>query len=154
MRLESTSPSAITNYCTFEVVKDNDDYVSLYWQNDLGGIDYFLFRDGQVKAVEGDTTTFVKPLTTSYSVTDFGETVLNKSGRWAITATSEVVDRTTADALSNLATHGVRAWVYINSQFIPVIISDLKMETLNTFEGLYRANVNVIYSNKTIAQRY
>ena len=153
-RIETTGASATTSYVHYKIVSDCDDYVSLYWQNSLGGIDYYLFRDGQVRAVEGNTTTFVKPLTTSYNVYDFGETVLNKSGRWSINANSEVLSRTDADWLSELSTHAVRAWVYVDSKFIPVIISDVKMETINTFDGTYRINIELLYSNKTIAQRY
>ena len=153
-RIESTTPSAITDYCYWKVIENCNDYVSLYWQNDLGGIDYYLFRDGQVKTIQGESETYTKPLTTSFNTYDFGTTVLNKKGMTGVNAVSEVLDRTEADALSNLFTHGVRAWIYSNSQFIPVIIADGGIDTINTMEGIYRASIELVYSNDLIAQRF
>ena len=154
MRIEDTSSVDSSGYSLWQIVECDNDYVSLYWQNDLGGMDYYLFRDGQVKTIRGESETYTKPLTTSFNTYDFGTTVLSKSSDIGISASSEVLNRTEADGLSNLFTHGVRAWIYSNSQFIPVIIADGGIETINTEDGVYRANIELIYSNKPIAQRF
>lgn len=154
VRMERTTGTGITDYALYEVVEDCNDYVSLYWQNDIGGIDYYLFRDGQVKQYEGESKSFTKPLSTSYNVYDFGETVLSKESNISVSAVSEVLDRTEADALSNLITHAVRAWIYDGSNFIPVIVKDGNIETINTLDGEYRLNVELMYSNKLITQRF
>lgn len=154
MRVESTTPSAITNYVLYDIVEDCNDYLSLYWQNDFGGIDYYLFRSAQIKTYESKSETFTKPLTSNFSVSDFSETILNKNSKIGITAISEVLDRTEADGLSNLITHGNRAWIYVNSQLIPVLVADGKIETLNTLDGEYRLKIDLIHSNKLNVQRY
>jgi len=154
MRIEDTSSGDSTGYSLWELVECDNDYVSLYWQNDFGGMDYYLFRDGQVKTIQGESQTFTKPLTTSYSTSDFGTTVLSKSSNIGISATSEVLNRTEADGLSTLFTHGVRAWIYKDSQFLPVVIADGGIDTINTSDGVYRANIDLVYSNKPIAQRF
>ena len=154
MRHETTAPVAITNYSLFEIVEDCNDYVSLYWQNDTGGIDYYLFRDGQIKTYAGESSTYKQPLTTSFNAYDFGTTVYGKMGDIGISMVSEVVGRVEADALSNVITHAVRAWIYDGTNFVPVVITDGTMDTLNTEDGTYRLRVEVLHSNGLTVQRY
>ena len=143
-----------TNYIHYKIVDDCADYVSLYWQNSVGGIDYYLFRDGQVKTIAGESETYIKPLDPDFNTYDFGTTVLSKTGNIGISAVSETIDRDTADWLSELFTHANRAWIYVNAQFIPVIIADGSISTINTEDGAYRCNIDLVYSNKVTSQKF
>lgn len=154
MNIQKSDNSLVTDYVHFELVDDCNDYVSIYWQNDLGGMDYYLFREKNVKMYEGESNTYTKPLRTSYNTYDHSEEVYGKNSNRLMSCTSEVLDRNQADALSSLITHGVRAWVLENDNFIPIIIKDGSITTLDTLDGEYRLNIEFHHSNKLKTQKY
>lgn len=153
-RLQNSGGTAITNYVRWEIVEDCLDTVSLYWQNDLGGMDYYLFRDKQVKISEGESESYTKPLIPSYNSYDFSETVLSKNSNRNISCVSEVLNRNQVDALSSLITHANGAWILENDVFIPVIVKDGSITTLNSLDGEYRLNIELKHSNKLQVQRF
>lgn len=153
-RIETTGSSATTSYVHYKILNSDNDYVSFYWQNSLGGIDYYLFRDGQVKVYDTKSNIYEKPLSTSYNVYDFGKTVLSKENKISIRTVSEQLNRDEAEWLSEIFTHAVRAWIYVNSKFIPVLVTDGGITTLDTNNGVYRAEIELMYSNEHKVQRY
>lgn len=154
LRMKSGTANYFTENLTYEIVENCNDYVGLYWQNSVGGIDYYLFRDAQVKTKVGETETYTKPLVNGFNISDFSQTVLNKMGQISISCNSEVINRTDANWLSELFTTANRAWIYNGTNYIPVIIADGSLETINTMDGEYRVRIELLYSNKINGQRY
>lgn len=154
MRMLTGTTGFFTNDITYDIVEDCNDYLGLYWQNSVGALDYYLFRSSQVKSKEGETTTFTQPLVSNYSISDFGTTVLNKNGNTIINLTSEVVNRSDANWLSEIFTTASRSWVYNGVNYVPVIISDGNIRVIDSNDGIYRVEIELIYSNKTMGQRF
>lgn len=148
------SASAHGGSILYDIVEDCNDYISFYWQNSVGGMDYYLFRNAKTRVYESDTETYVQHLDSNYNNYDFSETVLKKQATIAESAISDVLDRTDAEWLREIITHSVRAWVYKDGEFIPVIVADGQMVTIDSEEGLYQLELELLFSNKVISQQY
>jgi len=135
------------------------DYVTLYWQNSIGGIDFFLF-DGSVNFWNENKRSFYrKPANKDTSVfigNEFELTTYNNVNTRYIDATTKVVGRDEALLLSDLAQGNGRGWIWDVERyaFIPVIIDDCKVNTISSDDGIYQASVKLLYSTNLKGGRF
>lgn len=148
----SADANVVTDYIHYEVLEDCNDYVSFYFQNSVGGIDYYLFRNSKRKTYESDTQMYRQPLDISYNNYDFGKTVLHKKGMIGLQVVSDPSDSVEAEWLREIITHSTRAWILDGGNWIPVIVADGTMTSINADDSLYQLSCELIYSNDTIAQ--
>lgn len=132
---------------------DPCEYTLLVWQNVLGGYDYWYFEGNRVEVINSKSNTFTKPLRSVFNVKDRGEQILSIDSNKIVTVTTDNIHPDTLEYLLELNTHGLNAFVYDGSQYLPIIIEDAKKTFKNDFDKVLQFEVTFSYANKKIAQR-
>jgi hypothetical protein len=79
----------------------------------------------------------------------------NQNSRY-IEATSRIVGREEAKLFADIPTGNGKAWIWDieSASMIPVIIDDLKVKRLSSFNGEYKLQIRLLYSTNLKGGRF
>jgi hypothetical protein len=143
----------------YKPVKVCTDHVTLYWQNSVGGFDFYLL-DGSVEFLNENKRDYYKIAKSPRpSVTwdnNFELLSYNNQNNRYIEATSRIVGREEAKLFADIPTGNGKAWIWDveSASMIPVIIDDLKVKRLSSFNGEYKLQIRLLYSTNLKGGRF
>ena len=114
--------SIISEVITINIISECKDTTKFYWENALGGIDYFSFKGRKTRSVQARATTFEQIIEQGFAKKDRGVTIHNIDSSIKREAWSGTADSTTLEWLQELITHQANVWIRENGDFFPVII--------------------------------
>lgn len=130
-----------------------DDYRLIYWENPLGGTDYWYFKGNYQKDSEGDFNGYVKPLSRSFSVTDRGEGTIRARSNRRETLWSRELSRDELEWIQEITLQNRNAYIYEGGQFVPIIIEDTSGTYVNNLDTVFQFSLTFRYSNEHISQK-
>ena len=154
LSLEDNTATSITDEVRFNLVTDCDnEFVSLYWFNSVGGYDYHLFEGKKVKKVRSKTTNYKQPLSSTFNSYERGDGFVSIDGVEIFEAYSRLQSEERMRHLSELITHKTNTYILEDGEFIPVVITSSTEKINDSVDSVGQFKISFKYANNRISQR-
>lgn len=138
---------------TYEVVDEcNDKTIRLYWQNPLGGWDYYYFAGNRQVSHRANSRTFDKKLPRGYDQLDTEETVLNVNSNKTYRGFTRSEDKELIQWLTEIGRSEQVYWLD-GSTYKPVIVTGQTQNVVNDRDVIMQYAVTFRLSSQEINQR-
>jgi hypothetical protein len=134
---------------SFDVVSTPCNYLELYWVNQFGVMEHWLFQSNYQDSVSIDKKTFLKNRPVNPDALDRGQDIYSVESVRRFTIWSEYESMETIKFLNSIALSPQVA-IKVNDVLVPVIVENQSVDNYNYHQPINRITFNVVFANKRI----
>lgn len=133
----------------FDVVNTPCNYLDLYWVNQFGVMEHWLFQSNYQDSVSIDKKTFQKNRPVNPDALDRGQDIYSAESVRRFTIWSDYESMETIKFLNSIALSPQVA-IRVNGVLVPVIVENPSVDNYNYHKPINRITFNVVFANKRI----